>query len=463
MGRAWLTTGPRRCHVARVIRTPSSPVRLVWAIALPAMLTNVATALFGLADMWTIGRLGDASAQGAVELGAKYMMGLLNVFNFLRTATVALTAQAAGRDDADAQAATLARALAAAGAIGAVLLMAMPLAIPLGLDLLEAHGPMRADAARYVAIRYWSGPVWLLNCVLVGWLIGRRRVRTVLGVEVAANLAHIALDLALVLGLRWSVAGVAAATVASEAAKGLLLAAFVLREPEARRALAAARRRLTWAPEALRALFAINRDLFLRTVLLSLAMVLLARGGAQEGSTVLAANGILFQLFMLATLLLDGFESAAQVLCAEAIGARDGHRFTAALRATLLSATMVAAALAGIALGAGAWLASAFSTDPQVIATAARHSWWLAVLPLAGFASFVLDGVFVGAGWTRAMLGTMLAAMTVYAALLFAADPLGNDGLWLAFAMFFVVRAAAQLAVLPRLVRRGFSGGAAPP
>lgn len=72
-----------------------SPSRLVWSIALPAMLTNVATALFGLADMWVIGRLGDAAAQGAVELGAKFMMALLIVFAFLRTGTVALTAQAA--------------------------------------------------------------------------------------------------------------------------------------------------------------------------------------------------------------------------------------------------------------------------------------------------------------------------------------------------------------------------------
>ena len=81
--------------------------RSILAIALPSMLTNVATALFGLADMWVIGRLGDAAAQG----GAKLLMTLLIVFNFLRSGTVALTAQAAGRDDPDAQAAALTRGL----------------------------------------------------------------------------------------------------------------------------------------------------------------------------------------------------------------------------------------------------------------------------------------------------------------------------------------------------------------
>src|SRR5918993_6117648 len=88
--------------------------RAIGAIALPAMLTNVATALFGLADLWVIGRLGVAEAQAGVEVGAKFMLGLLVVFNFLRTGTIALTAQAAGRGDDEAQAATLARGIGAA-------------------------------------------------------------------------------------------------------------------------------------------------------------------------------------------------------------------------------------------------------------------------------------------------------------------------------------------------------------
>src|ERR1051326_7591884 len=107
----------------------------IWAIALPSMLTNVATALFGLADLWVIGQLGQAELQAGVELGAKFMMGLLIVFNFLRTGTIALTAQAAGRGDEAAQAATLARALGVSLAIGLVLLALKPLIVPWGMEL----------------------------------------------------------------------------------------------------------------------------------------------------------------------------------------------------------------------------------------------------------------------------------------------------------------------------------------
>lgn len=437
--------------------TRSDTARQLWSIALPAMLTNVATALFGLADMWAIGRLGDAPAQGAVELGAKFMLGLLNVFNFLRTSTVALTAQGSGRGDGPVQGQTLARAMTVAMAIGALLLLAMPWTISIGLDLLGATGPLREDAQTYVAIRYWAGPIWLANCVLVGWLIGRRKVRYVLYVEIAANLVHIALDLLLVLVAHWGVAGVAAATVSSETLKFALLAAVVVREGTAREALAAIGHRATWARADLMQLFALNRDLFARTLLLTAALLIFARSGAQAGPVTLAANGILFQLFMLATLLLDGFESAAQVLCGEALGAGARSRFNAAVRAALVWGGLTGLAVSCLYALGGAWLAAAFSTDPQVIAATRDYAVWLALLPLLGVVSFVLDGVFVGAGWTRAMLGTMAAAMALYLALLAGLRPLGNHGLWAAFVVLFAARAVGQALVLPRLSRRSFS------
>lgn len=278
-------------------RSRHSISRSLWAIALPAMLTNVATALFSIADMWAIGRLGDASAQGGVELGAKAIMALLNLFNFLRTTTIALTAQNIGRGDIKTRTGTLARAMAVSLAIGTLLIAAMPWTIPLTFRLLDAHGAVAVQAQAYIAIRYWAGPVWLGNCVWVGWLIGHSQVRTVLIVEVTANIAHIALDIMLVLVAHWGVRGVAGATLCSELLKFLLLASIILRQPAARAAIIAASRRETWRRQDLSRLFVLNRDLFIRTLLLNAALLVFVRSGAQQGAVTLAANGILFQLF----------------------------------------------------------------------------------------------------------------------------------------------------------------------
>lgn len=437
--------------------------RLLWSIALPAMLTNVATALFGLADMWAIGRLGDASAQGGVELGAKFTMGLLNIFNFLRTSTIALTAQGIGRSGMKEQSVTLVRALATALGIGVLLLCAMPLVIPAGLHLLHATGSLRSEAQAYVLVRYWASPMWLTNCVLVGWLIGQRQVRHVLAVEVSANLVHIALDLALVLGTGLGVKGVAYASLLSEAVRLLLLGAIVVRHPAARDALERVRQRSTWHRHELARLFALNRDLFLRTLLLTGAMMLFARTGAQSGPVTLAANAILFQLFMLASLLLDGFENAAQVLCGEAIGARSIVRFRRTVQLALGWGAIMGLALTLAYAVFGEHLAASFSTDPAVRMQSARTIGWVIALPMVGVASFVLDGVFIGAGWTRAMMATMAAAMALFVTLLWLLQPLGNSGLWLAFLSLFIARAAGQFLVLPRLVRRSFDNNAAQP
>jgi MATE family multidrug resistance protein len=435
--------------------------RAILAIALPSMLTNVATALFGLADTWIIGRLGDPVAQGAVEVGAKFLMTLLIVFNFLRSGAVALTAQAAGREDEREQAAVLTRGVATALVIGALLLAVQPLVIPLGLRLFGAADALAQHARTYVEIRYWGGVAWLANAVLLGWLIGRRRVRAVLAVEVAANIFHIALDLTLVLGVGLGVAGVAIATLSSETAKLVALVGIAAREGPARRAAALARERTTWQASALGGLFALNRDLFLRTLLLMTATVLLTRAGASQGATVLSANAILYQLFMLSALVIDGFESASQVLTGEALGAGDRRRFDRQVRLIMAWAAGSAAVVALAYLTAGGAIARSFSTSPAVAATVTSYVGWAVALPLAGVASFVFDGVFIGASWTRAMLVSMAAALAVFVGLLFAAAPLGNHGLWLAFTLFFLARAAGQAILLPGLARRSFP--AAPP
>jgi MATE family multidrug resistance protein len=229
------------------------------------------------------------------------------------------------------------------------------------------------------------------------------------------------------------------------------------REPPAWRAWAAARDAATWRLSELGLLLRLNRDLFGRTVLLMVAVTLLTRTGAEQGPVVLAANAILHQVFMLSALMLDGYESAAQVLCGEALGARDRRRFDRLVRAIMGWGVLSAAATSlAFALG-GDLLTAGFSTSAEVVATARAHFWWVVLLPVAGIASFVLDGVFIGSSWTRAMLLTMAAALVGYLVLLWAGKALGNHGLWLAYALFFLMRAAGQALVLPALAKRSFS------
>jgi MATE family multidrug resistance protein len=250
---------------------------------------------------------------------------------------------------------------------------------------------------------------------------------------------------------------VAAATLASETAKLGALATIAWREGPAKRALATAGERRTWRADELRGLLRLNRDLFVRTVLSMGAIMLLTRTGAQQGAVTLAANAIIFELFLLSGLMLDGFGNAAQVLCGEALGAQDRRRFTRLVRALLAWGAAAALVITLVYAAAGSQLAASFSTAPEVVAAVRTYLVWLVLLPVAGVASFVLDGVFIGSSWTRAMLQTMAAALVGYVALLWLGRPLGNHGLWLAYVLFFLLRAVGQLTLLTGLVRRSFA------
>jgi MATE family multidrug resistance protein len=144
------------------------------------------------------------------------------------------------------------------------------------------------------------------------------------------------------------------------------------------------------------------------------------------------------------------------VLCGEARGAGERERFVQVVRITLVWGVVSGIAISLAYALIGAPFAASFSTDASVVAATGDYLWWVVLLPLLGVVSFVLDGVFVGAGWTRAMLLTMALAMAIYCAMIFAPSALANDELWLAFSVLFVTRAAGQLAVMPRLIRTSF-------
>jgi len=243
----------------------------------------------------------------------------------------------------------------------------------------------------------------------------------------------------------------------SEGGKTLALLAVTARRGPAPASKAALGRRETWSAAQMGALFRLNRDLFLRTLLLTAAILLLTRQGAQQGPLVLAANGILYQLFILSALILDGFESAAQVLCGEAVGAKDRRRFDALVKSLLLWGLAGGILFSALYAVAGARFAASFSTDPAVVATTLAYVPWAALIPMLGVTSYVFDGIYIGATWTRAMLLTMGAACLIYGASVFALGGLGNHGLWLAFCLFMVARAAGQALMLPRLERRTFA------
>src|SRR5690606_4802423 len=123
-----------------------------------------------------------------------------------------------------------------------------------------------------------------------------------------------------------------------------------------------------------------------------------------------------------------GFEVPAQVLCGQAMGRGERDTFQ-----RLVVAASVWGLFAGLLLSiffvfAAGPLGSTFSTDADVVQEIRRYAIWLWILRLAGAMSFVLDVVFIGSGWTRAMLWTMAVSFVCYISALYGLRGMENHG-----------------------------------
>lgn len=189
-------------------------------------------------------------------------------------------------------------------------------------------------------------------------------------------------------------------------------------------------------------LLAVGRDLFLRTGLLTLFLLLATRAANQLGANAGAAHQAVRQMWMLSAFVLDAYAASAQSLVGYFLGAarRDAARRVArvAMLWGVASGGIVAVALLALEDAVALLL-----VPPEALPIFAA-AWWVFALsqPLNAI-SFVTDGIHWGAkdyGWLR---DGMLCACAVGLALLYAIDVArpSLDLVWGATAVWAAIRA----------------------
>lgn len=428
--------------------------RSVLAVAVPMTLAYLSTPLLGVVDMAVIGRLGDAALLGGIALGGIIFDLVFTTFNFLRSGTTGLTAQAVGgRDELEVRA-TLLRALVIALAGGLLVIAFQAPLLQVGLWFLGGGPDVQEATTRYFEVRLYSGPFLLANYAFLGWFIGLGRARTGLALQLFLNGLNIVLSVIFVIVLDWNVEGVALATVISEIAATLLAGALVL----------SGARRGQWPGlsvildrRLLMRLMALNRDIMIRSFTLLFAFAFFMARSADQGDIVLASNALLEKFIMVSAFFLDGLATAAEQLAGRAVGARYRPAFDRTLKLTAIWSFALAGILTAAFWTLGPALIDFMTTAPEVRQVAKTYLVWVALAPLCGVLAFQMDGIFIGATWSSTMRNMMLLSLAVYLAAFYGLYPvLGNHGLWLALLLFFGIRGLMLLAACPARAARTF-------
>ncbi len=391
---------------------------LLVGLAVPAVATLIADPLMGLVDTAVVGRIG-AAELGGLGLAVAVLSAVAWAFNFLVYGTTTSVGRALGAGDADAARRRVRAAVRAALVLGMSVGIVLWMVAPTLLGALGAVDALIGPGSDYLRVRAIGVPFLMLTFVGHGAFRGASDTRTPLIVAIGSNVLNAVLTVLLV--GPFGIIGVAAATVAAEAAA---VAAFVVLLPRAGVARTGLLRdRASSADGAsiaagsdlaeVRALLRVGRDLFLRTGGLTLGLLAVSAAAARTGVVTAAAHQVLFQVMMLGSFTLDGLAVAGQATVSTALGRGERDEAAALGRTTALLGAAGGALTAGLLLVVSG-IVPRLLTDDAVVLDAVASAWWLLALGhLITGVVFALDGVMMGAEDYRYLRDTTVLAALV--------------------------------------------------
>ena len=428
-------------------------------LALPSIVSNITVPLLGLCDVTIMGHVGGAASIGAIAVGSMVFNVMYWLFVFLRMSTGGLTAQAYGAGRRDVAQSILRRSLTKALLFGlAIVVLQVPLQW-LTFWLMQTTVDVAALCRPYYYICIWGAPAVLGLYVLSGWLVGMQNTRLPMFIAIGQNVVNIGISVLLVVVFGMGIRGVALGTLIAQWTGFLVgLAAtisFLRRStsvlpPHAANASGAESAEGA-SPDGRK----LELALFLRTVCLVSVNLYFTSAGSAQGALILAANTLLMQFFTIFSYMMDGFANAGEALAGRYLGAGDQFMLHQSVKRLFWWGGGVALVFTLAYWWCGPLLLSLLTSDGSVVRVALRYLPWAVLIPVAGMAAFVWDGIFIGTTKSQGMLAACFWAAVAFFILWFLLSPaLQNHALWLALLVYLAMRGLVQTVIWKRDVQR---------
>lgn len=445
-----LSTNRTNLHLKMIVQSSNIINKKILQIAVPSIISNITVPLLGLIDVTIVGHLGAAAYIGAIAVGGMLFNIIYWIFGFLRMGTSGMTSQAYGRHDMEEVTRLLLRSVGVGLLISVCLLVLQYPIRQLAFTFIQTTKEVEELATLYFQICIWGAPAMLGLYGFAGWFIGMQNSRFPMYIAITQNIVNIIASLCFVYLLHMKVAGVAFGTLTAQYA-GFLMALILWK-----RYYGGLKKHITWRDvlqkQAMLRFFQVNRDIFLRTLCLVIVTLFFTSVGAAQGEVVLAVNTLLMQLFTLFSYIMDGFAYSGEALAGKYIGAGNRIALHRTVRQLFIWGIGLSTGFTLLYLFGGKAFLGLLTNEVSVIREAGNYFYWVLAIPLAGFAAFLWDGIFIGATATRQMFYSMLAASASFFLVYYSLHEwMGNHALWLAFIVYLSLRGIMQ-AVLSRKI-----------
>ncbi|MFD4371404.1 MATE family efflux transporter [Streptomyces sp. NPDC058486] len=425
-----MTQAPTRSRTA-----PRRHDREILSLALPAFAALVAEPLFLMVDSAIVGHLGTPQLAGLAIAGA-LLSTAVSVFVFLAYATTAAVARRVGAGDLPAALRQGIDGIWLALLLGvAVVAVTLPTA-PWLVQIFGASDTATPYALTYLRISILGIPAMLIVLAATGVLRGLQDTRTPLYVAVGGFAVNGVLNVGLVYGAGFGIAGSAWGTVIAQC--GMAAAYLVVVVRGARRHGVALR------PDTagIRASAQAGVPLLVRTLSLRAVLMIATAVAARLGDTDVAAHQIILSLWSLMAFALDAIAIAGQAIIGRYLGADDADGARQVCRRMVQWGVVSGVVLGLLLVLARPLFIPLFTSDPAVQSTLLPALLVVALSqPIAGVV-FVLDGVLMGAGDGPYLAWAMLLTLAAFAPVALLVPLLGGGltALWWAMALMMTVR-----------------------
>lgn len=306
--------------------------------ALPVMATGMLQMLFNTADLAVVGHFDGNDALAAVGSTSSMIHLIVNLLMGLSVGASVVVAQAYGAKDDKTLSQSVHTAISVAFVGG---LIVATVGFFLGGKILTLMGTapeVLDDATLYVKIYFLGVPVSMIYNFGSAILRAVGNTKTPLLFLSAAGVINILLNLFLVIVFHMGVAGVAIATVTSQAISAILVLAYLARRSDACRFYF---KKLGFHQKELVRMIAIGLPAGLQSSLFAISNVMIQSSVNSFGSVeIIAGNTAAMSIEGFVYILMNSFSNAGMTFIGQTIGAKRYERVPRVARRTLLWVTL---------------------------------------------------------------------------------------------------------------------------
>ncbi|MFK5878201.1 MAG: MATE family efflux transporter [Flavobacteriaceae bacterium] len=413
-------------------------------LAIPAIISGVAEPLLSITDTAIVGNisLNPTESLAAVGIAGSFISALIWILAQTRSAISATISKYLGAKKIDEILDLPSQIIALNLLLSVVIYLVSIFFVNTIFQMYNADGIILEYTIDYYKIRAIGFPLTLFIFSVYGVFRGMQNTYWPMMISIVGVALNVVLDVVLVYGIEgiidpMNVKGAAWASVISQGVMAILALVLFVKKTPFKLKLS-----LPFNKE-IKNILSISFNLIIRAIALNVALIMANSYATRYGDTYIAAQTIVFQIWLFFAFFIDGYASVGNIVSGKLLGEKDYKSMWKLSIKLSRYAMIVSLLLVGICFALYKPIGLLFTQDSFVLESFYGVFWIVLIMQPINAIAFVFDGIFKGLAEAVILRNLLLFATFfgfVPALLIGDYFDLKLYGIWIAFTIWMILR-----------------------